>query len=348
MFCRSIVLALRHFQQMVTTTKLRRQKFLRLASGAAMLSALLSIANAQTYPMRPITLVVPFAAGGPTDVVGRIVAERMRSSLGQPIIIENVSGAGGSIGAGRVARAIPDGYTAVVGNSDTHVVNGAVYSLSYDVTTDFEPIALLSSYPMVLVSKNAVPAKDLKELIAWLRSNQATAVQGTVGAGSLPHLCGVDLQNRIGSRWRFVPYRGGAPAMQDLAGGQIDLVCLSPGGTLPLARSGQIRAYAILGKSRLTGSADVPTVDEAGLPGFYVPFWNALWMPKNTPKTIVAKINAAVVEALNDGSVRRRLNELEVEIPPPEQQTPEALAALQRSEIEKWGPIIKAANIRGE
>ncbi len=348
MFCRSIVLVLRHVRQMATTTHPRRRELLRLASGAAIVSALSSIANAQTYPVRPITLVVPFAAGGPTDVVGRIVAERMRSSLGQPIIIENVSGAGGSLGAGRVARATPDGYTAVVGNSDTHVVNGAVYTLNYDVTTDFEPIALLSSYPMVLVSKNALPAKNLMELIAWLRSNQGTAVQGTVGAGSLPHLCGVDLQNRIGSRWRFVPYRGGAPAMQDLAGGQIDLVCLSPGGTLPLARSGQVRAYAVLGKSRLAGSPEVPTADEAGLPGFHVPFWNALWMPKNTPKSVVAKINAAVVEALSDATVRQRLNELEVEIPPPEQQKPEALATLQKSEIEKWGPIIKAANIRGE
>jgi tripartite-type tricarboxylate transporter receptor subunit TctC len=348
MSCRSIALAPRQFRPAVKNDKPSRRELRCLAGGVAILAALSSVANAQTYPMRPVTLVVPFAAGGPTDVVGRVVAERMRASLGQPIIIENVSGAGGSIGAGRVARAMPDGYTAVVGNSDTHVVNGSVYALNYDVTTDFEPVALLSSYPMVLVSKNAVPAKDLKGLIAWLRSHQDTAVQGTVGAGSFPHLCGVDFQNRIGSHWQFVPYRGGAPAMQDLAGGQIDLVCLSPGGTLPLARSGQVRAYAVLGNSRLAGSPDVPTVDEAGLPGFYVPFWNALWMPKNTPKSIVAKINAAVVEALNDGTVRQRLKELEVEIPPPEQQTPEALAALQRSEIEKWGPIIKAANIRGE
>jgi tripartite-type tricarboxylate transporter receptor subunit TctC len=305
-------------------------------------------AHAQEYPTRPITVVVPFPPGGPTDVVGRVVTERMRASLGQPLVIENVTGAGGSIGVGRVAHASADGYTAVIGNVDTHVLNGAVYRLNYDIINDFEPVAVLSSYSFVLASRSAVPANDLKELIAWLKADSGKITQGTVGVGSLPHLCGIELQNRIGSRWAFVPYRGGVPAVQDLLAGHIDLVCLSPEGTLPLARDGRLKAYAILGRGRNSLAPAVPTADEAGLPGFQVPFWNALWMPKATPAEILAKMRAAVQESLNDAAVRARLAELGVDVLPPEQQRPEALAALQKSEIEKWWPIIKAAGIKAE
>jgi tripartite-type tricarboxylate transporter receptor subunit TctC len=318
--------------------------FLLMIGGAALTSVIWAPAFAQDYPTRPMTIVVPFPPGGPTDVVGRIVAERMRTSLGQPVVIENITGAGGSIGVGRVAHASADGYTAVVGNVDTHVLNGAVYKLNYDVVHDFEPIAVLSNYSFVLASSGAVPAHDLKELIAWLKTESGKVTQGTVGVGSLPHLCGIDLQNRIDSRWSFVPYRGGVPAVQDLVAGHIDLVCLSPEGTLPLARDGRLKAYAILGSSRNALAPAVPTADEAGLPDFHVPFWNALWMPKGTPAKVLAKIRIAVQESLKDAAVRARLSELGVDLPPTEQQ----LAALQKSEIEKWWPIIKAAGIKAE
>ena len=304
--------------------------------------------TAQVYPSRPITLIVPFSAGGPTDTIGRIFAERIRASLGQTVIVENVTGAAGSIGVGRAARAAPDGYTLSIGHWSTHVVNGAVYSLPYHVLNDFEPISLIANNPQLIVSRNAMPAKDLTELIAWLRANPDKATQGTAGAGSASHVGGVYFQSISATRFQFIPYRGAAPAMQDLLAGQVDLMFDQAANALPQVRAGKIRAYAVTAKTRLASASDIPSVDEAGLPGFYISIWHALWASKGTPKDVIAKLNAAVVEALADQTVRQRLADLGQELPAREQQTPEALVAHHKAEIDKWWPIIKAANIKAE
>ncbi len=323
---------------------------LLLAVAFAATLAGISSAAAQVYPSRPVTMVVPFAAGaGQPDTIGRIVAERMRASLGQAVIIENAAGANGSLGVGRVARAAPDGYTLVIGLRDTHVVNGAIYALPYDVLADFEPVALLSnSRGALLVAKKSLPANDLKGLIAWLKANPDKASQGHPGFGSLPHLSGIHFQNITGTRFQFVPYRGSGPAMQDLLAGQIDMMFVGADTALPQVRASRINAYAVTAKSRLVDAPDIPTVDEAGLPGFYSSQWFAIFAPKGTPKNVVAKLNAAVVDALADPAVRQRFADIENEIPPREQQTPEALRALQKADIEKWWPIIKAAGIKAE
>ena len=305
-------------------------------------------ATAQVYPTRPITIVVPFAAGGPTDTIARMMAEPMRAALGQPVIIENAVGAGGSLGVGRVARAAPDGYTVSIGNWSTHVVNGAIYALPYDLLNDLEPVALLATNPQLIVTKNSVPARDVKQLIGWLKENGGKATAGTAGAGSASHIGGIFFENLTGTRFQFAPYRGTAPAMQDLAAGHIDLMFDQAINSLPQVRAGNIRAYAVTSKSRHVLLADVPTVDEAGLPGFYISVWHALWISKGTPKEIIAKLNAAVVEALAEPKVRQRLADLAQETPLRQEQTPSALHAFQKAEIEKWWPLIKAANIKGE
>jgi tripartite-type tricarboxylate transporter receptor subunit TctC len=305
-------------------------------------------ATAQSYPSRAITMVVPFPAGGAFDSLGRILADHMKVSLGQPIVIENVGGAGGSIGVGRVARASPDGYTISLGIWTTHVVNAVVYPLSYDPLKDFEPISLIATAPQVIVSKNSLAAKDLRQLIDWLKANPDKATLATVGSGSPPHIAGVLLQKLTDTRFRFVPYRGAGPAMQDLLAGHIDLSILQASVVLPQANAGHVRAYAVTAKTRLASAPDIPAVDEAGVPGLYISTWSGLWAPKATPKDIIAKLNSAVADALADPLVCRQFAEMGQEIFPPEQRTPQALTALQKAEIEKWWPIIKAAAIKPE
>ncbi len=309
----------------------------------------LAAAGAQpAYPSRPITLIVPFAAGGPTDTLARIVGERMRSELGQPIMIENVTGAGGTIAGARAARAAPDGYTITIGAWNTHVANGAVYKLHYDVMRDFEPIALIANNYTLVVSKNAVPATDLRALIAWAKAAQGQVTVGTAGAGASTHVAGVLFENLIGARFQFVPYRGAAPAIQDLMAGQIDLMFDQMSSALQYARGGKIKAYAVAADARRAAAPEIPTADESGLPGFYISVWHALWAPKGTSKDVIARLNTAVVAALADQAVRRQLADLGQEIPSREQQSSESLGQYHRAEIEKSWPLIKAANIKAE
>ena len=322
-----------------------RRTFLQFAGAAAAAPAFSRLASAQAYPTRPITVIVPFPAGGGTDTVGRIVAERMRVSLGQPVVIENVTGANGTIGTGRVARAAPDGYTVVFGIWNTHVANGALYPLQYDVLKDFEPIALIASYPYLIVANKTIPASDLKGLVTWLKANPGKATAATVGVGSAQHVGSVLLQKMTDTRFQFVPYRGAAPAMQDLLAGYVDWMMGGPEISLPQWRSGNIKIYAATTKMRLALAPDIPTADEAGLPGFYLSNWQGMWAPKGTPKSVIARLNAAVVDTLADPMVRGRLAD---EIFPRDQQTPEALAAYQEAEIEKWWPIFKAAGIKAQ
>jgi tripartite-type tricarboxylate transporter receptor subunit TctC len=323
---------------------------MRKLSLAVALAVLAGIggAAAQSYPSRPVTMIVPFAAGGITDIVARLVAERMKASLGQPVIAENVTGAGGTIGTTRLFRSAPDGYTVAIGQWTSHVGAGAMYSLPFDLLKDFEPVSMLSIGPLWIIARKDLPAKDLRELIAWLKANPGKASAATIGPGSGAHMCLVYFQNMTGTRFQFVPYRGAAPAMQDLLAGQIDLFCPEAGQTLSQYRAGSIKAYAVLTQKRWFAAPDVPMIDEAGVPGLHFPFWHGLWAPKGTPKDIVATLNAAVVDALADPAVRQRLTELGHEIAPREQQSPAALAAYHKAEIEKWWPIIKAANIKAE
>jgi tripartite-type tricarboxylate transporter receptor subunit TctC len=326
----------------------KRRQFLRLAAGAAAVPAVSPIATAQSYPSRPITMMVPFPPGGLTDVVGRLVAEGMRMSLGQTIVIENVGGATGSIGTGRVARAAPDGYTLTIGIWNTHVANGAIYPLQYDVVNDFEPIALLADAPLLILGKKALAANDLKELIAWLKANPDKASMGTTGAGGPGHLLSLLLQKETGTRFGLVPYRGANPAVQDLVAGQIDMMIANPATSLPHVRAGKIKAFAVTTETRMAIAPEIPSVDEVGLPGLYFSLWAALFAPRGTPKNIISRLNAAAVSTLEDPATRQKLVDQGFVIPPREQQTPEALGAYQNAEIEKWWPIIKAAGIKAE
>jgi tripartite-type tricarboxylate transporter receptor subunit TctC len=305
-------------------------------------------AAAQDYPSRPIMIVVPFPAGGPSDALVRILGERMGASLGQPIVVENVTGASGSIAAGRVARAAPDGHTLMLGSWVTHVINAAVYTLKYDVVGDFEPIGRVGSNPLLIVARKSMPANSLPELIDWLKANGDKATQGTTGAGTALHLAGILFKKQTGTDHPFVSYRGGALAIQDLVAGQFDMMIDIAANSLPQVRAGNLKAFAVTDKQRLAAAPTIPTVDEAGLPGLHVSMWFAFWAPKGTSRDAVGKLNAAVAGALADPGIQKRLADLGGELPPPEQQTPAALATHHKAEIERWWPIIKAANIKAE
>jgi tripartite-type tricarboxylate transporter receptor subunit TctC len=292
-------------------------------------------------------MVVPFPAGGPLDAVARIMGERMRVALGQPVVIDNVGGASGTIGVARVIHATPDGYTILAGGLPTNVLNGAVLSLPYD-PFDIQPIALTIRAPLLVVARKSMPANDLKELIAWLKANPDKASQGTGGVGATSHIAGVFFQQLSGTRFTLVPYRGAGPAMQDLLSEQIDLMIDPASGTLPHARAGKIRAYAVTDDHRLAVAPDIPTAAEAGLPGFEVVNWQGFYAPKGTPAAVVDRLNAAIVDTLADSAVRSRLSDLGQEIFPREQQTPAALGTRNKTDIDKWWPIIKAAGISAD
>jgi len=314
----------------------------------AVLTAAIASAQAQTYPSKPITIIVPFAAGGQSDALARAILDRMRVTLGQPVIIENIAGAGGTIGVARAARASPDGYTAVIGNWGSFVVSAAVYSLSYDVLRDFEPVALLATEPTVIVARKTLPANDLRELIAWLKNNPDKASVGASGVGGPSHIFGVFFQKETETRFQIVPYRGAGPAIQDLVAGQIDIMITGPTILLNLVRAGNIKAYAVTAKTRMAAAPDIPTVNEAGLPGFYLQVWHGVWVPKGTPKDVVGSLNTAIVDALADSNVRSRFADFAQDIFPREQQTPEALSAFHKAEIEKWWPVIREAGIKAQ
>ncbi len=324
----------------------RRALLSSLAALAA--TSCLSRADAAAYPSRPITMIVPFPAGGPTDTIGRIVAEGMRSSLGQPVVIENVPGVAGNLGTERVARAAADGYTIGLGNSVTHVVNGAIYPLKYDVANDFAPISPLVSELAVIVARKDFPANSLGELIGWLKANPDKALLGTAGVGSNADVIAIFFKQATGTRFQLIPYRGLGPVIQDIVAGHIDFAMSLPANALPQIRAGTIKAFAVTAKSRLAGAPDIPTVDEAGLPGFYQSNWHALFAPKGTAAEIVATLDTAVKAALADPATRARLVDLGQDVFPAAQQTPQALAAFQKAEIEARWPIIKAAGIKPE
>ena len=337
-------------------------------------------ALADDFPSHPITIVVPFSAGGPSDAMARILAERMQRTFGQTVLIENVTGAGGSLGVGRVVRAPADGYTVGFGHLGTNVANGAIYKLGYDLVTDLEPVVLLPSNPMIIVSKNAVPAKTLPELLAWMTAKPTPPTAGTAGAGSGSHIAGLYFENITGIKLQYVPYRGTAPALNDLVAGQIDiivdqtsnsiaqvragtirayavtddkrvevdLIVDQTSNSIAQVRAGTIRAYAVTDDKRVESAPDIPTTDEAGLPGFHMTLWSGLWVPKNTPKDVVTRLNRAAVEALSDPAVRKKFRDLGLEIPQQNQLSPEALGSWQKAEIAKWWPMIRAANVRIE
>jgi len=311
-------------------------------------SAVVCGAKAQSYPTRPVTIVVPYPAGGPTDTLARVIADRMKNALGQSVIIENVTGAGGSIGTGRVARSAPDGYTLALGHVQTHVINAATQNLQYDVVKDFEPVTLIADTPQWLATRKTLPADDVKSFIAWLKQQDGRATCGATGVGGPTDLAAFYFQKATGTKFQLVPYRGGAPLVQDLLAGQIDFTIGQAANYLGHVRGGQLKAFAVLSKKRWWATPDVPTMDEAGIPGFYASFWHGLWAPKGTPKEIIAKLNAAVVETLADATVKKRLADIGQEVWPADQQNPKALAAQQQAEIERWGPVIKAAGIKGE
>jgi tripartite-type tricarboxylate transporter receptor subunit TctC len=315
---------------------------------AAMLAVLVSgAAHAQSFPSHPVTIVAPFPAGGPADTLARVIAEPMRDVLGQPVLVENVPGAGGNLGVGRVARAEPDGYTIGIGQWSTHVVNPVTYSLPYDVR-EMVPVALLTITPQLIIARKDFPAKDVKELVAWLKANPDKATAATVGAAGGAQVSAVYFQKETGTAFRFVPYRGGGPAVQDMVGGRVDLMFDQAANALGPVRAGTVKAYAVMSKERWKALPDVPSIDESGTPGLYVAYWHGLWAPKGTTKNIVDKLSAAVMHALAEPAVKQRLAQVGHDVFPPDQQSPAALAAYHKAEIGKWWPIIRASGLKAQ
>ena len=319
-----------------------------LLKACAFAFAFVSISSAQPWPSRSITIVVPYSAGGPTDTLARLLGEPMRRFLGQTVVVENVTGAGGSIATGRVVRAAPDGYTLGIGHWGSHVTNGAYYNLPFDLLTDLDPIAMIATNPQLVVSKPSVPAKNLKELIPWIKANKDKILFGTGGVGASSHIAGVYFLDRIGVKMEFVPYRGGAPAMQALLSGEFDLYMTQISGAVAHVRAGKLRAYLVSAKTRQAIAPEIPTSDEAGLPGLHTAIWHGIWAPKGMPRDINMKLNAAVVESLTDDALRKRFADLGQNIPPRAEQTQQALAAHHKAEIDKWWPLMRAAGIKAE
>ena len=317
-----------------------------LCAAIAVASAATVAIAADPFPSRPVTLVVPFGAGGPVDTLARILSERMRQALGHNVIVENVTGASGSIAVNRVVHAPPDGYIVSIGNWPTHVVNGAILKLPYDLIKDLEPVTLLAANPYVVVARNDLPAKDLKELVGWLKANPDKATQGTAGPGSGQHISGIYFQKSTATDFRFVPYRAGSvDIIKDLVGGHIDLTFDQAITALSHVKAGSVKAFAVTSKSRLAAAPEIPSVDEAGAPGVYISTWTGLWVPVGTAPDVIGKLSAAAQETLADPAIASRLSELGQEIFPREQQTPAGLRAYHKAEVDKWWPIIKAANI---
>ena len=324
--------------------RIARRRFLRRISAAAVCLAVPVNALAQSIPTRPITFIVPYAAGGPTDLIARVLADRMRTSLGQTIIVENITGAAGSIGVGRVARATPDGYTLSLGNNGSNVLTGALDPPPFDLVRDFEPVARLVSNSQVVISRKSLAAGTLAELISWLKQNKAS-----IGiAGPVATVSAAEFESITATHYQFVPYRGAAPAIQDLMAGNIDMMIDQLSNASAQIKAGTVRAYAVTAKSRAPAAPDVPTVDEAGLPGFYTSLWSGLWAPKATPRAVIARLSEAAQQALADPMVKQRLAEVGQDVVPVSEQSPDALAAYQKAEVEKWLPIARAANLKSE
>ncbi|MBS0540732.1 MAG: tripartite tricarboxylate transporter substrate binding protein BugD [Proteobacteria bacterium] len=321
----------------------------RMIAGLMLAASLVAgSASAQTFPSRQITLVVPFSAGGPTDTLARILAERMTRSLGQTVIVENTTGAAGTLGVARVVRSAPDGYTIGIGHWSTHVVNPAIYPLKFDILEDLEPLAYIATNPQLLVARKDLPPTDLKSLIDYVKANPDKVTAGTAGVGAASHISGLYFEQKIGAKVRFIPYRGAGPAMQDLMAGQIDIMFDQAANSIPQVQAGKIKAFAVTSKQRLKSMPDIPTVDEAGLPGLYISVWHGLWAPKGTPKDVAAKLSAAIIESIADPQVREKFAGLGQEIPEPSQQTAAGLRAYHESELKLWTPLIKAAGIKIE
>jgi len=327
---------------------MRGKSVIAVFAAAVSLALAPALGHAEDYPSRPITMIVPLAPGGSTDTLGRIMAQGMRPTLNQPVVVENTAGAAGTIGVTRAVRALPDGYTVLWGMWGTNVANGAIYPLDFDLLNDFEPVALVATQPFLIDARKTLPANNLKELIAWLKTNADKATMGTSGVGSPSHVAGVLMQQLVGAKWQTISYRSAGLATQDLLAGITDIQLDTPAVSLTHVRSGDLKAYAVTAKQRIAVAPDIPTTDEAGLPGFYFSFWHAMWAPKGTPKPIIAKLNAAIVAALEDPDTRKKLVDLAQEIYPRDQQRPEALYAFQKAEVEKWWPIIKAAGIKAQ
>jgi len=324
------------------------RRLLTVMVAALVFLAWAGMAAAQNYPTRAMTMIVPFPAGGATDTLARFLAEKMRAILGQPVIIENVAGAAGSLGVARAVRSAADGYTLSIGTSTTHMLTGGLYALQFDLLKDLEPVIQIGSEPLLIVGRKSLPADDLKGLIAYLKANPDKASVGIAGVGATGHLTGISFQKETGTRFQFVPYRGNAPAMQDLLAEQIDFMIEPSSNFKSLVGAGSVKPYAITGRTRLPSSPDIPTADEAGVPGFFASLWYGLWVPKDTPKDIIAKLNATMIQVLADPSVQKRFDELGIQITPLARQSPEALRGFQKAEAERWWPIIKASNLRAE